>query len=530
MLMRKPHMFRDHNLEDISVCEEDRVWVRGWFPILFELSCIITRCKLDVRTRALTVLFEIVKNYGHSYAPHWWKDLFQIIFRIFDNMKLPEQQMESELSRQEKRAEKAEWMTTTCNHALYAIVDVFTQYFEVLSPILLQDLYIQLHWCVQQDNEQLARSGTNCLENLVVSNGRKFSEETWDKTCQCLLDIFNSTLPHDLLSWNPSETSHHNQISKEKSNTDYGSVEEYSPMNNLPPSRRMEAHDFSGLLIRCVVQLELIQCIDNIVFFPATSKKEDQENLALAQAEDSALESLSKGQRGEDQGMYRHLTSSQLFVLLDCLTSSHSFAKSFNSNHEQRNLLWKAGFKGSVKPNLLKQETQSLACSLRVLFRMLGDSSREPNWPQVQERLISVCRSGLEYFLSLPETHREAWNNLILLFLTNIHKMSNEQFAAHASNYYPFLCEIMCFNLKPELRAVLRRFFLRIGIVFNITHSSLLATPRLSSSSAPNHFAGSYEQPLARERVPPPSEITTTTPPLSPIDGSANKFSKSGSS
>ncbi|RXG67673.1 Brefeldin A-inhibited guanine nucleotide-exchange protein 2 [Armadillidium vulgare] len=512
----KPHMFRDHNLEDITVCEEDRVWVRGWFPILFELSCIITRCKLDVRTRALTVLFEIVKNYGHSYAPHWWKDLFQIIFRIFDNMKLPEQQME-----------KAEWMTTTCNHALYAIVDVFSQYFEVLSPILLQDLYIQLHWCVQQDNEQLARSGTNCLENLVVSNGRKFSEETWDKTCQCLLDIFNSTLPHDLLSWNPSETSHHHQISKEKSNQDYGSVEEYSPMNNLPSSRRMEAHDFSGLLIRCVVQLELIQCIDNIVFFPATSKKEDQENLALAQAEDSALESLSKGQRGEDQGMYRHLTSSQLFVLLDCLTSSHSFAKSFNSNHEQRNLLWKAGFKGSVKPNLLKQETQSLACSLRVLFRMLGDSSREPNWPQVQERLISVCRSGLEYFLSLPETHREAWNNLILLFLTNIHKMSNEQFAAHASNYYPFLCEIMCFNLKPELRAVLRRFFLRIGIVFNITHSSLLATPRLSSSSAPNHLAGSYEQPLARERVPPPSEIS---PPHSPIDGSANKFSKSCSS
>ena len=40
---------------------------------------------------------------------------------------------------------------------------------------------------------------------------------------------------------------------------------------------------FSGLLIKCVVQLELIQTIDNIVFFPATSKKEDQENLAAAQ-------------------------------------------------------------------------------------------------------------------------------------------------------------------------------------------------------------------------------------------------------
>lgn len=34
--------------------EEERLWVRGWFPTLFELSCIIGRCKLDVRTRALT--------------------------------------------------------------------------------------------------------------------------------------------------------------------------------------------------------------------------------------------------------------------------------------------------------------------------------------------------------------------------------------------------------------------------------------------------------------------------------------------
>lgn len=40
---------------------------------------------------------------------------------------------------------------------------------------------------------------------------------------------------------------------------------------------------FAALLIKCVVQLELIQTIDNIVFFPATSKKEDAENFAAAQ-------------------------------------------------------------------------------------------------------------------------------------------------------------------------------------------------------------------------------------------------------
>lgn len=40
---------------------------------------------------------------------------------------------------------------------------------------------------------------------------------------------------------------------------------------------------FAGLLIKCVVQLELIQTIDNIVFYPATSKKEDADNMAAAQ-------------------------------------------------------------------------------------------------------------------------------------------------------------------------------------------------------------------------------------------------------
>jgi brefeldin A-inhibited guanine nucleotide-exchange protein len=36
-------------------------------------------------------MFEILKTYGEQLEQHWWKDLFRVIFRIFDNMKLPEQ-------------------------------------------------------------------------------------------------------------------------------------------------------------------------------------------------------------------------------------------------------------------------------------------------------------------------------------------------------------------------------------------------------------------------------------------------------
>lgn len=39
-------------------------------------------------------MFEIMKIYGYIYEKYWWQDLFRIVFRIFDNMKLLEQQIE----------------------------------------------------------------------------------------------------------------------------------------------------------------------------------------------------------------------------------------------------------------------------------------------------------------------------------------------------------------------------------------------------------------------------------------------------
>ena len=40
---------------------------------------------------------------------------------------------------------------------------------------------------------------------------------------------------------------------------------------------------FQVLTIKCIVQLELIETIDHIVFYPSTSKKEDLHNVAIAQ-------------------------------------------------------------------------------------------------------------------------------------------------------------------------------------------------------------------------------------------------------
>ncbi|XP_075702291.1 brefeldin A-inhibited guanine nucleotide-exchange protein 2 isoform X2 [Rhinoderma darwinii] len=427
----KPQALREYTSDDMNVAPGDRVWVRGWFPILFELSCIINRCKLDVRTRGLTVMFEIMKSYGHTFENHWWHDLFRIVFRIFDNMKLPEQQ-----------TEKSEWMTTTCNHALYAICDVFTQFYEALNSVLLSDIFTQLHWCVKQDNEQLARSGTNCLENLVILNGEKFSPEVWDQTCNCMLDIFRTTIPSVLLTWRPSgieddssEKRYDIDLDRQSMSSQDRNLSEraHSQLSNTteenwrgkPSERLADQKLFAGLLMKCVVQLELIQTIDNIVFFPTTSKKEDAEHLAAAQR-DTLDEDFRTG--CEDQGMYKFMSTPHLFKLLDCLQESHSFAKAFNSNNEQRTALWRAGFKGKSKPNLLKQETSSLACCLRILFRMYTDKRRKDSWEDIEQRLLNVCSEALAYFITVnSESHREAWTNLLLLLLTKTLKVSDEK-------------------------------------------------------------------------------------------------------
>ena len=58
--------------------------------------------------RGLTVMFEVMKTYGSTFLQHWWRDLFRVVFRIFDNMKLPEQQQEARKCTQDMLAHTIE--------------------------------------------------------------------------------------------------------------------------------------------------------------------------------------------------------------------------------------------------------------------------------------------------------------------------------------------------------------------------------------------------------------------------------------
>ena len=47
-----------------------------------------------------------------------------------------------------------------------------------------------------------------------------------------------------------------------------------------------------------------------------------------------------------------------------------------------------SGFRGRTRPNLFRQETTSLGCALRILYRMLADEERADDYLVIEERLL----------------------------------------------------------------------------------------------------------------------------------------------
>ncbi|KAH7646405.1 brefeldin a-inhibited guanine nucleotide-exchange protein 1-like [Dermatophagoides farinae] len=451
----QPQYFKEFNIEDKNngflASEDDRVWVRGWLPILFELSCIVNTCKLDVRTRALTVMFEIIKSHGNVFRENWWTDLFKIIFRIFDSLKLPGPQLE-----------KTEWMTTTCNHALYSIVDVFTQYFDILGSFLLKDVYSQLFWCVQQDNEQLARSGINCFENLVISCGVKYNQITWTMTIELIERIHEVTKPLQLFS-SPTTNQHHNK-------------------------QLLSDEELEKVKIKFFVQLDLIQAIDSIVFFPSFSKKEDTEMIKYLE---NSLKDIDINKQQQQQpnnitnnncrtitngplercsttdlrniitnGMYGHMNTAILVRLAKFLIKVFD---SFNQVYLDKN---KSKILADKLSYLSQLEIKSLLCAIRILFYLYNDPDRQQQTEfieQIEQELISISSRALHYYYHIEnEYNRDNWTSIILLILYNVSKLPTGKFFKHIQNYYGLICNLLILDLKITLKVLIRQIFLRL--------------------------------------------------------------------
>jgi len=88
---------------------------------------------------------------------------------------------------------------------------------------------------------------------------------------------------NDIQSFSRSSSNRPGRLDSSNSITSIHGDESKSKIPRSKVPTNMEHKVFQSLLIKCVVQLELIQTIDSIVFYPTTSKKEDANYIAAAQ-------------------------------------------------------------------------------------------------------------------------------------------------------------------------------------------------------------------------------------------------------
>lgn len=91
------------------------------------------------------------------------------------------------------------WLSTTLIQALRNMITLFTYFFDSLEYML--DRFLELlALCICQENDTLARIGSNCLQQLILQNVKKFTPEHWEKIVGAFVDLFGRTEARELFS------------------------------------------------------------------------------------------------------------------------------------------------------------------------------------------------------------------------------------------------------------------------------------------------------------------------------------------
>lgn len=316
-----------------------------------------------------------------------------------------------EMSRSVNNEEVTVWLSTTMIQALRNMITLFTHYFESLENMLDRFLDL-LALCICQDNDTIARIGSNCLQQLILQNVTKFKAEHWTKIVGSFVHLFERTTAHQLFS-------------AATSSSEFSSISEAESGRKAPAAEALSISDFSlgsnisneGQATPRVGNLKLENKDpgdsnkDQI-----SSSKSAQANVSSASPQTSVTSPELEDYRPQsdlqqqpevvtvarrrlfnriisrcilqllmietvnelfsNDAVYAQIPSSELLRLMSLLKSSYSFAKKFNNNKDLRMRLWKDGFM-KQPPNLLKQESGSAATYISILVRMYHDDGEE---------------------------------------------------------------------------------------------------------------------------------------------------------
>lgn len=459
-----------------------------WFPVLFAFhDVLMTGEDLEVRSNALNYFFEALLKYGGDFPPDFWDILWrQQLYPIFMVLR-----SRPEMTNALNHEELSVWLSTTMIQALRNMITLFTHYFEALEYML--DRFLELlALCICQENDTIARIGSNCLQQLILQNVKKFGPEHWSKIVGAFCELFERTTAYQLFSAstinstaslqpvsngldfdkqlspgleasedekslriNGADTNGHSDDDRpstavsdvpegdvEKVPTAAAQLEEFKPSSNLqtPPPQISAARRrfFNRIISRCVLQLLMIETVNELF---------------------------------SNDNVYAQIPSDELLRLMGVLKKSFLFAQRFNNDKDLRMRLWREGFM-KQPPNLLKQESGSAATYISILFRMFADTDprRSESKADVENALVPLCKSIIRSYTSLDEEsqHRNivAWRPVVVDVLEGYSAFPDSSFKTHAQAFYPLVVDLLgSKEMTGELRGAILGVLRRVGEV-----------------------------------------------------------------
>ncbi|SPQ24000.1 a7bd1859-5d22-4ce8-aff3-d8d273e6acf0 [Thermothielavioides terrestris] len=443
-----------------------------WFPVLFAFhDVLMTGEDLEVRSNALNYFFETLLRYGGDFPPEFWDILWrQQLYPIFMVLR-----SRPEMTNALNHEELSVWLSTTMIQALRNMITLFTHYFDALEYML--DRFLELlALCICQENDTIARIGSNCLQQLILQNVTKFTAEHWAKIVGAFCELFERTTAYQLFSATTINSTA--SLSPPPSGLELGGP--------LSPTSATAPVDGKSLKINGVETNGQTPGAE-----PANGDA-DGNGTAAAAADASAPAATPQPQQGPAQqleefkpnnplqqqpvvvtaarrrffnriisrcvlqllmietvnelfsndAVYAQIPSAELLRLMALLKKSFLFAKRFNADKDLRMRLWREGFM-KQPPNLLKQESGSAATYVAILFRMFGDTApdRRGSRADVEAALVPLCRDIIRGYTALDDEsqHRNivAWRPVVVDVLEGYAAFPRDAFAAHIRSFYP---------------------------------------------------------------------------------------------
>ncbi|EXJ54090.1 hypothetical protein A1O7_09427 [Cladophialophora yegresii CBS 114405] len=452
-----------------------------WYPVLIAYQDVLmTGDDLEVRSRALTYLFETLIRYGGDFPIEFWDTLWrQLLYPIFVVL-----QSKSEMSKAPNHEELSVWLSTTMIQALRNMITLFTHYFDSLEHMLDRFLDL-LTLCICQENDTIARIGSNCLQQLILQNVTKFSPEHWSRIVTAFVELFNRTTAYELFSaaatmsdarptpaqdgaeglsisgttivetptTNGTPASFHEPNSSTESQVSSAPtpeipqgdttqvLEDYRPHQDMqapaPVVTAARRRFFNKIITNCVLQLLMIETVAELF---------------------------------SNDSVYAQIPSPELLRLMALLKKSYQFAKKFNGDKDLRMALWRQGFMRQP-PNLLKQESGSANTYVSILLRMYHDEGEErrSSRDQTEGALIPLCADIIRSFILLDEETQQrnivAWRPVVIDVLEGYTNFPRESFDQHIETFYPLAVGLLEKDMGSELRSALWGLFRRVGEV-----------------------------------------------------------------